>query len=88
MEHASSCGNQVNFFIRKIFFWICLETIKTLEGHFNLLDTFLTLDGFKNYKVMAFKIKFDLNKLPQNLLDWHENDKIDKIVINFLKIYK
>ena len=59
-----------------------------LEGHFNLLDTFLTLDGFKNHKVMAFKIKFDLNKLPQNLLDWCENDKIDKIVINFLKICK
>ena len=59
-----------------------------LEGHFNLLDTFLTLDGFKNYKVMTFEIKFDLNELPQNLLDWHENDKIDKIVIIFLKIYK
>ena len=88
MEHASSCGNQVNFFIRKIFFWICLEIIKTLEGYFNLLDIFLMLDGFKNYKVMAFETKFDLNKLPQNLLDWHENDKIDKIVIIFLKIYK
>ena len=59
-----------------------------LEGHFNLLDTFLTLDGFKNHKVMALKIEFDLNKLPQNLLDWHENDKIDKIVIIFLKICK
>ena len=68
MEHASSCGNQVNFFIRKIFFWICLEIIKMLEGHFNLLDTFLTLDGFKNYKVMVFEIKFDLNESPQNLL--------------------
>ena len=88
MKHANSCGDQVNFFIRKFFFWICLETIETLEGHFNLLDTFLTLDGFKNYKVMAFKIKFDLNKLPQNLLDWHENEKIDMIVINFLKIYE
>ena len=59
-----------------------------LEGYFNLLDAFLMLDGFKNYKVMMFKIKFDLNELPQNLLDWHENDKIDKIVINFLKIYE
>ena len=56
-----------------------------LEGCFNLLDTFLTLDGFKNCKVMAFKIKFDLNKLPQSLLDWCENDKIDKIVINFFE---
>ena len=59
-----------------------------LDGHFNLLDTFLTLDGFKNCKVMVFKIKFDLNESPQNLIDWHENEKIDKIVINFLKIYK
>ena len=46
------------------------------------------LDGFKNHKVMLFKIKFDLNELPQNLLDWCENEKIDKIVINFLKIYE
>ena len=59
-----------------------------LEGHFNLLDAFLMLDGFKNHKVMMFEIEFDLNKLPQNLLDWHENDKIDKIVIIFLKIYQ
>jgi len=57
-----------------------------MEGHFNLLDTFLTLDGFKNCKVVAFKTKFDLNKFPQNLLDWHKNDKIDKTLINFLKI--
>ena len=56
-----------------------------LEGHFNLLDTFLTLDGFKNYKVMLFKMTFDLNKFPQNLLNWYENGKFDKIVINFLK---
>ena len=84
----NTCGSQVNFFIRRVFFWICLETIETLEGHFNLLDTFLTLDGFKNYKVAAFKIKFDLNEFPQNLLDWHENEKIDEIVINFLKIYE
>ena len=82
------CGNQVIFFIRKIFFWICLEIIETLEGHFNLLDTFLTLEGFKNYKVMVFKFKFDLNKLPQNLLDWCENEKNDEIVINFLKTYE
>ena len=88
MEHASLCGDQVNFFIRKIFFWICLEIIEMLDGCFNLLDAFLTLDGFKNYKAMAFKIKFDLNKLPQNLLDWCENDKIDKTLINFLKIYE
>ena len=54
MEHASSCGNQVNFFIRKIFFWICLEIIKMLDGHFNLLDAFLTLEGFKNHKIMMF----------------------------------
>ena len=40
-----------------------------LEGHFNLLDTFLTLDGFKNCKVVAFKIKFDLNNFPQQLLE-------------------
>ena len=78
--------DQVNFFIRKIFFWICLETIKTLEGCFYLLDTFLTLDGFKNCKVMVFKTKFDLNKFPQNLLDWCKNDKIDKALVNFLKI--
>ena len=84
----NSCGNQVNFFIRKIFFWICLEIVEMLKGHFNLLDAFLTLDGFKNYKVMTFKIKFDLNKLPQNSLDWCENDKINKIVINFLKIHE
>ena len=71
----NSCGNQVIFFIRKIFFWICLEIIEMLEGHFNLLDAFLTLDGFKNCKVVAFKIKFDLNKFPQNLLDWHKNEK-------------
>ena len=57
-----------------------------LEGHFNLLDVFLMLEGFKNCKVMAFKFKFDLNKLPQNLLDWCENEKIDKTLINFLKI--
>ena len=82
----NSCGNQVNFFIRKIFFWICLETIETLEGCFNLLDTFLMLDRFKNHKVMMFKIKFDLNEFPQNLLDWHENGKFDKIIVNFLKI--
>ena len=78
----------VNFLNRRIFFWICLEIIKTMEGHFNLLDTFLTLDGFKNYKVVLFKMKFDLNKFPQNLLDWHENGKFDEIVINFLKIYE
>ena len=59
-----------------------------LEGCFNLLDAFLTLDGFKNYKVMSFEIKFDLNKFPQNLLDWYENEKLDKIVINFLKIHE
>jgi len=69
------CGSQVNCFIRRIFFWICLETIETLEGHFNLLDTFLMLDGFKNCKVVAFKIEFDLNEFPQNLLDWHKNEK-------------
>ena len=79
------CGNQVIFFIRKIFFWICLEIIEMLEGCFNLLDTFLTLEGFKNYKVMVFKFKFDLNKLPQNLLDWYENEKNDKTLIIFLK---
>ena len=59
-----------------------------LEGCFNLLDAFLTLDGFKNYKVMLFKIKFDLNKFPQNSLDWHENEEFDKIIVNFLKIYE
>ena len=79
-----------------------METIKTLDGHFNLLDAFLTLEGFKNckivtfltlegcknYKVMMFKIKIDLNDFPQKSLDWHENEKIDKIVVNFLKIYE
>ena len=82
------CGSQVDFFIRRVFFSICLETIETLEGHFNLMDAFLMLDGFKNCKVMVFKFKFYLNESPQNLLDWHENEKNDKIVINFLKIYE
>ena len=44
-NRKNECGSSVNFFNRRIFFWICLETIKTMEGHFNLLDTFLTLDG-------------------------------------------
>ena len=57
-----------------------------MEGCFNLLDAFLTLDGFKNCKVVSFKMKFDLNKFPQNSLDWHENEKFDKIIVNFLKI--
>ena len=67
---------------------MCLKIIKMLEGHFNLLDAFLTLDGFKNCKVMLFKMKFDLNKFPQNSLDWCENGKLVKIIINFLKIYE
>ena len=72
-----------------------------LDGHFNLLDAFLTLEGFKNhktmtfltlegcknYKVMSFKIKIDLNDFSQKLLDWYENEKIDKTFIIFLKTY-
>ena len=68
-NRENKCSGLVNFCNRRIFFWICLETIKTMEGHFNLLDVFLTLDGFKNYKVMMFKIKFDLNDCPQQLFE-------------------
>ena len=73
-------------FIRRVFFWICLDLIEMMERGFNCSDIFLTLSGFKNYKVMTFKTKLDLNKLPQNSLDWHKNDKIDKTLINFLEI--
>ena len=66
-ENTSS--SLVNFLNRRIFFWICLEMIKMMEGHFNLLDTFLMLDRFKNHKVVVFKIKFDLNNSPQQLLE-------------------
>ena len=101
INRKNACSGQVNFFIRRFFFWICLETIKTLDGCFNLLDAFLTLEGFKNckivtfltlegcknYKVVMFKSKIDLNDFPQKLLDWYENEKIDKTLIIFLKTH-
>ena len=80
--------NLFNFFIRKFFFWICLEMIDMMEGHVNLLNVILMLDGHKNHKDATFDRKIDLNKFPQNLLNWHENEKFDKIVIVFLKTYE
>ena len=66
---------------------MCLVSFKTMEGCFNFLDMILTLDGFKNYKVMLFKVKSDQNKFPQNsLFDWCEDVKIDKTLVIFLKI--
>ena len=85
----NACSGLVNFFNRRIFFWICLEIIKMMEGHFNLLDTFLTLDGFKNCKVMVIKIKFDLNNCPQQLFEIGMKLKeLIKLLLIFLKTYE
>ena len=60
-----------------------------MEGHFNLLDAFLTLDGFKNYKVMVIKIKFDLNNYPQQSFEIGVKlKKLIKFLLIFLKTYE
>ena len=60
-----------------------------MEGYFNLLDIFLILDGFKNYKVMVIKIKFDLNNYPQQLFEIGiKLKKSIKFLLTFLKTYE
>ena len=60
-----------------------------MEGHFNLLDAFLTLDGFKNFKVMVIKTKFDFNDYPQQLFEIGMKFKeLIKFLLTFLKTYE
>ena len=54
-------------FIRKIFFWIWLETINSLEGFVNKLNVINPFEGFVIHKDVTFKRLFNLNNTPQIL---------------------